>query len=96
MLEKKAQADQALVDRVGKSRFAVVAGRALGSAVKRNRAKRLIRAALLPYIENVKPGWDILLIARQPFIHTDLSTAQKTLEILFKRADLLITSDEHA
>jgi ribonuclease P protein component len=46
----------------GPTRAAVVAGRKVGSAVQRNRAKRLMREALraLP----ITPGHDLVLIAR--------------------------------
>ncbi len=84
-----------LANQVGPTRIAVIAGRSLGKAVKRNRAKRLIRAALLPYLEFLKPGWDILLITRQPFAQTDLSTAQEILGILFKRANLIKNFDDN-
>jgi len=85
-----------LENQAGKSRIAVVTGRALGKAVKRNRAKRLIRAALHNYIDDIQPGWDIILIARQPFLLADLPAAKKSLEFLLERANLLIESDDHA
>ena len=50
------------------TRFGIAAGRSLGGAVNRNRAKRRIRAALSPFLEEVSPGWDIILIARQPLL----------------------------
>jgi len=86
----------ALANQVEYSRFAVAAGRALGGAVQRNRAKRLIRAAIDPYIENTKPGWDIILIARRPFLRADLEAARKTLGVLLDRANLLLKPNDHA
>lgn len=83
-----------LANQVGHTRVAVIAGRALGKAVKRNRAKRLIRAAISPYIEIIKPGWDLLLIARRPFAQTDISSAKEILEILLARANLIINLDD--
>jgi ribonuclease P protein component len=50
------------------SRFGVAASRAVGSAVSRNRAKRRLRAAIHPYLSQVKVGWDVLFIARAPLI----------------------------
>lgn len=76
------------------SRFGVVAGRTIGKAVKRNRAKRLMRAAINPYIEAIKPGWDIMLIARQSFSRAELTTAQSALKILLERAKLLNNPDD--
>jgi ribonuclease P protein component len=64
----------ALPNDLGKSRLAVSAGRSLGGAVERNRAKRLLREAIRPNIPSVMPGWDCLFLARQsiltaPFQH---------------------------
>ncbi len=71
------------------SRFAVSAGRSVGNAVERNRAKRLLRAAIQPLIPSILPGWDILLIARRPLANVKCQDAQKALTNLLKRAHLL-------
>jgi len=44
-------------------RVAVIAGKKLGGAVARNRAKRVIRAAV-QRASGPWPGWDVALIAR--------------------------------
>jgi ribonuclease P protein component len=46
------------------SRAAFVAGKKLGNAVARNRAKRRLREALRPYFTHLPPGLDMVLIAR--------------------------------
>jgi ribonuclease P protein component len=46
----------------GAARATVVAGRRVGDAVRRNRAKRRIRAALAGVV--VPPGTDLVLVAR--------------------------------
>jgi ribonuclease P protein component len=69
-----------------RSRFGIVAGRSIGGAVQRNRAKRLLRAALQPLLPKINPGWDLLLIARQGMGGTVYSETQKTLTILLQRA----------
>lgn len=71
------------------SRFAVSAGVSVGNAVQRNRAKRLIRAALLDIIPEIKDGYDILLIAREPLVNTDCQQTRKALQSLFDKAQLL-------
>jgi ribonuclease P protein component len=70
-------------------RIGVVAGRVVGKAVQRNRAKRLLREAIRPYLMLLPPGWDILLIARQPLAETGLGRVQETLRTLLGRARLL-------
>ena len=44
------------------SRYGVSASRAVGGAVKRNRAKRRMRAALREF--ELSSGWDLILVAR--------------------------------
>ena len=45
-------------------RVAFVAGKRLGGAVVRNRAKRLMREAMRRNIDKILPGYDIVFIAR--------------------------------
>lgn len=45
-------------------RFGVTAGRAIGGAARRNRAKRRLRAALRQSIPETAAGWDLILVAR--------------------------------
>ena len=71
-------------------RFGVAAGRTVGRAVQRNRAKRLVRAGLRPLIPRLAPGWDIVLLARSPMASANLAETQGALLDLFSRARLLI------
>ena len=84
----------AVPNSIGKVRFAVVAGRSVGNAVKRNRAKRLIRSALVPYLNTIESGWDVLLIARKPITTTTLQQTQSALSSLLARAGLFLESNE--
>ena len=74
-------------------RFGVVAGRALGGAVHRNRAKRLLREALRPYLNSFTSGLDLILIARPPLVTATLEDTRTALDNLFRRAKIL-PSDE--
>ncbi len=47
----------------GPERLAVVAGKRLGGAVERNRARRVLRAAW-PQVAALAPGSDAVLVAR--------------------------------
>jgi len=71
------------------SRIGIAAGRSLGNAVHRNRAKRLMRAALQPLFQRVAPGWDIILIARQPLLGASFPQIQSALSELSSRAKIL-------
>ncbi len=51
-------------------RVGITTSKKIGNAVKRNRARRVIREAVRPLIKDVKNGYDIILVARgkTPFI----------------------------
>jgi ribonuclease P protein component len=71
------------------SRFGIIASKALGGAVSRNRAKRRLRAAIHSYLPDIKTGWDIVLIARTPLLDTEWNRVREGLAALFGRACLL-------
>lgn len=70
-------------------RVGVAAGRMAGNAVQRNRAKRLIRAAMQNLYPKIVPGFDLVLIARQPLPSATLTQTQEALFKLLSRARLL-------
>ena len=69
-------------------RFAVTAGTSIGNAVKRNRAKRLLRAALREVIADIKPGYQGLLIARKPLLKASSQQASSALRTLLEQAGI--------
>ena len=71
------------------SRFATAAGRSIGNAVKRNRAKRILRETIRPKIPNIVPGWDIVLLARKPISTADFQDVDLALIKLLTQANLL-------
>jgi ribonuclease P protein component len=71
------------------TRVGVAAGKSVGNAVKRNRAKRLIRAAARELYPQVASGWDIVLIARAPIIQVRMPQVRTALQQLLLRANLL-------
>lgn len=70
----------------------VVAGKAVGGAVQRNRAKRLLRAAMQSLIASVTPGWDLVLIGRAPILKADMFEVREALLILLRRANLIASA----
>jgi len=77
-----------------RSLFGVTAGRSVGSAVQRNRAKRLIREAIRPLLPKVQPGWKVILIARKSILNAQLTEIRICLQMLLIRAHLLNDSNE--
>ncbi|MBQ9354504.1 MAG: ribonuclease P protein component [Clostridia bacterium] len=66
--------------RTGKVRIGITAGKKIGCAVKRNRAKRLIRAAFNNCFKNIIPGYDFVIVARSKIIEEKSNTVAKNLE----------------
>jgi ribonuclease P protein component len=69
-------------------RVGVSAGLAVGNAVKRNRAKRLLRAAMSELLPRTTLGSDLLLVARPPLPKSDIQHTLAALSILLERAGL--------
>ena len=70
------------------TRVGVAAGKSVGNAVKRNRAKRLIRAAAQDLYPQIKSGYDLVLIARAPIIQVKMPVVCTALQELLLRASL--------
>ena len=75
-------------DSLSTTRVGVAAGRSVGNAVKRNRAKRLIRAATQELYPQIKLGYDLVLIARAPIIQVKMPVLRTALQELLLRANL--------
>ncbi len=74
-------------------RVGVTAGRSVGGAVQRNRAKRLLRECMRMSLPSVQTGWDLILIARQPLLKATFEQVQAAVAQLLRRADLLKPSN---
>jgi len=70
-------------------RVAVTAGKPIGGAVVRNRAKRVLRAAIQPLLPQIRPNLDILLLARPGIRDAGSSEVQQVISGLLKKAGLL-------
>ncbi len=70
-------------------RVGVAAGKTTGTAVHRNRAKRLLREAMRPLLPLLASGWDLILIARPPLVTASLTDTRSALLNLLQRARIL-------
>jgi ribonuclease P protein component len=76
------------------TRVGVTAGITVGNAVKRNRAKRLMREAMRSLLPVTVPGFDLMLIARSPLAEATLEQTQTALTSLLQRAGLLVPAHD--
>jgi ribonuclease P protein component len=75
-------------------KIGVAAGRTVGTAVARNRAKRLLREAMRPLIAKIAPDLDLILIARPGIVSATLEETHQALLTLLQRAQILIPLNE--
>lgn len=71
-------------------RCGFIAGKKVGNAVKRNRARRLIREAIRPRLTRIKPGFDLVWIARASIVEADFHTVASAVEETLTRGKLWI------
>lgn len=71
------------------SRFGISAGRSVGNAVYRNKAKRRLREIVRPLIVTIPGGWDIILLARRPSSAATYRDLDAAVQQLLHKAGLL-------
>lgn len=67
----------------------VTAGKSVGTAVVRNRAKRLLREVMRPLIPSLASGWDLILVARPKLANASLTETRDAVITLLQRAKLI-------
>lgn len=71
------------------SRFAFVAGRRVGKAVRRNRARRRMREAVRSMMGDICAGADIVLAARPETVETDFRQLRQAIRRALEAEGLL-------
>ncbi|MEK7274475.1 MAG: ribonuclease P protein component [Candidatus Desantisbacteria bacterium] len=70
-------------------RVGIVAGKKVGGAVKRNRAKRLLREAYRLNKNKLVQGLDIVLVAKKMITNLTFHEVEKNLLYIFKKSNIL-------
>jgi ribonuclease P protein component len=79
---------------LGSTRFGLATSRALGSAVVRNRVRRRLREAIRSLLPSVRPGWDVLVIARPAIVAAEHLAIGQALARLLGRSGVLAEGGE--
>lgn len=71
------------------NRYGFVTAKRLGTAVQRNRVRRLMREAVRLRDPDLPPGFDLVLVARAPLVEQPFASVRRTVDDLFKQSGLL-------
>ena len=75
----------------GTGSTALVAGRRIGGAVLRNRARRILRAAWRELEDKVEDGYDVVVVARAAIVGARTQVVVAEVEELLSRAQVIVT-----
>lgn len=61
----------------------------LGTAVKRNRARRVIREAITPFLERINQNYNIIIVARENLLTYTFKEISHDISVMLKKAEIL-------
>jgi ribonuclease P protein component len=76
------------------SRFGFAVSSRIGNAVVRNRIKRRLREIMRLRMATIRPGCDIILIARKPIRSAEYHQLETACARLLRRAQLLLDEEQ--
>lgn len=82
-------------NRCGQVRLGITTGKKIGSAVSRNRAKRVITAAFRSCLPNISEGYDFIIVARSRILDVKSTDVSVSLSKLLKTAGVFEIKEEN-
>ncbi|OLC54005.1 MAG: ribonuclease P protein component [Chloroflexi bacterium 13_1_40CM_4_68_4] len=79
----------AIVTSESHARIAISVPARVGSAVRRNRARRRTRAAFAPLLQRVRPAADVLVSVRQAVVDAPFPDLERSAEALLRQLGVL-------
>lgn len=64
----------------------------VGKAVMRNRARRVIREAITPFLECLKHNYNIIIVARENILNFSFKEISNDILVMLKKAELINVS----
>lgn len=58
----------------------------VGGAVKRNRARRVIREAITPFLETINQNFNLIIVARENILEFSFADLKKDIEYMLTKA----------
>ncbi len=75
-------------------RYGITTGKKVGNAVKRSRARRVIRASYFQLFDQIKPGYILIFVARGKTPHVKSQVVYKAMKQHLKTLGVLFQSSE--
>lgn len=79
----------AMPNQLPHNRYGVVVGKRLGTAVRRNRVRRRLRAALYHLLPRMAAGYDVVIVAQPAAAQATFADLAQALSDLLRDAGLL-------
>lgn len=76
-------------NRTGDTRLGITVSKAVGGAVQRNRAKRLVRECWRQSLPQIKPGYNVIVVARGRLADASLQQAQSDFTHCLQKLELM-------
>jgi ribonuclease P protein component len=73
----------------GPTRVGLIVGRRIGNAVTRNRVKRRLREVIRSLYPRLRPGFDLVFIARPPSVSASVGELEVAVFTLLQRAGIV-------